>query len=173
MIKIVLVGDTGVGKTSIANRLVCGEYSDTHIPTVGTSFFDLTVNDRKVMLWDTAGQEKYASVTVSYLRNVTIALVVYDMSQPETVDGANRWANRVLDISPSASIVVIGNKKDIAAGGVSYDQGQDLPHVELSAKTGFGIADLHYHLACAVSFPRDEHVNLSPEALPASERVCC
>lgn len=174
MIKVVLVGESGVGKTSIAQRLVCEEYSDTHIPTIGTSFFDLTINDRPVSLWDTAGQEQFAAVTVSYLRNVTIALVVYDMSRPSTVDGANRWANRVLDYSPGASIVVIGNKKDIAADGFSYSPEQCLPHIEVSAKTGYGIADLHYLLAEIVSSSWEEQgPTLSPELLSARERQCC
>ena len=174
MIKVVLVGDSGVGKTSIAQRLVCEEYSDTHIPTVGTSFFELTVNDRPVSLWDTAGQERFASVTVSYLRNVSVALVVYDMSQPDTVEGAARWANRVLSFSPDASIVVIGNKKDIAIDGVSYTPEQYLPYVEVSAKTGHGISDVHYLLSEAVSFSREEQgPSLSPVPLSDNERVCC
>lgn len=174
MIKIVLVGDSGVGKTSIAHRLVCEEYSDMHIPTIGTSFFDLTINDRPVSLWDTAGQEKFSAVTVSYFRNVTIALVVYDMSQPLTVDGANRWANRVLDYSPDANIVVIGNKKDIAADGISYSPEQCLPHIEVSAKTGYGIADLHYFLSDTVSVSQEEQgPSLSPELLSGNKRACC
>lgn len=173
MIKIVLVGDSGVGKTSIAQRLVCEAYSDTHIPTIGTCFHDLTINDRAVSLWDTAGQEQYSSVTVSYLRNVSAALAVYDMSSAATVDGANRWANRVLEYSPGAHVIVIGNKKDIAAGGVSYTSEQCLPHIEVSAKTGYGIQDLHYLLSDVVSASQEEHVVLSPEPLPDNERVCC
>ena len=173
MIKVVLVGDSGVGKTSIAQRLVCGEYSETHIPTIGACFLDLTINDRAVSLWDTAGQEQYASVTVSYFRNVSIALAVYDMSQPKTVDGANRWANRVLDYSPDALIIVVGNKKDIAVSGVSYTSERCLPHIEVSAKTGYGIADLHYLLSDSVPASWEEHVVLSPAPLSGDERACC
>lgn len=174
MIKVVLVGDTGVGKTSIAQRLVCEEYSDAHIPTIGTCFLDLTINGRTVSLWDTAGQEQFASVTVSYLRNVAIALVVYDMSQPETADGATRWANRVLSFSPDASIIVIGNKKDIASGDISYSPGHCVSYIEVSAKTGHGIADLHYLLSDTVSSPRDDQgPTLSPVSLSDSKGSCC
>lgn len=174
MIKVVLVGDTGVGKTSIAQRLVCEEYSDTHIPTIGTSFFDLTVNGRPVSLWDTAGQEQFAAVTISYLRNVAIALVVYDMSQPVTADGATKWANRVLDFSPDARVVVVGNKKDIALSDVSYSPGLSVPYIEVSAKTGYGIADLHYLLSDIVSSAKEiQTPSLSPEFSGSGKGQCC
>lgn len=173
MLKIVLVGDTGVGKTSIAQRLVNEGFSENHIPTVGTCFFDLVVNGRAVSLWDTAGQERFSSITVTYFRNTTIALVVYDMSQPSTIDSANKWCNRVLAYSPDASIVVVGNKRDLITDSTPVTIESGIHHIEVSAKTGHGIADLHYIISDLVSRAEPEPVVSVSWAPPTDDKQCC
>ena len=142
--KCVLVGDTGVGKTSLVSRLVFDEVPSTHIPTIGAAFSELIISGRTLSIWDTAGQEKYASLASMYLRDANLVLVVFDLTVQGGTDRISHWISTALRHSPSASIVVVGNKCDKGSNPIIAQAVAETDHeyVETSAATGAGIYDL-------------------------------
>jgi small GTP-binding protein len=93
--KIVLLGDTGVGKTALADRFVKNLYEDESITTIGATFLTklIQVDDRviRVYIWDTAGQEKYRSLARMYFNNVAAAILVYDITELKSFKGMEAW----------------------------------------------------------------------------------
>lgn len=117
--KVVLLGDSSVGKTSLVYRLVLDKF-DPHLPnTIGAAFISKThtSNDKTVRLeiWDTAGQERYKLLTPMYYRNAKEALVCFDLSCPESsFDRARYWVDQLKILGPSdIKVRVVGNKKDL------------------------------------------------------------
>lgn len=114
-LKCVLLGSSGVGKSSLATRWIQGWFDETPEPTIGAAYLtkQMTVDDTrvKVELWDTAGQERYRSLTPLYYRGAAITIIVYDCTR-ETNDVAE-WRTRVHDESPHAVVVVAATKSDV------------------------------------------------------------
>ena len=116
--KIVVVGASGVGKTSMVQRLVDKIYSDDKQPTIGVEFkcFQTTLGEDTVKLniWDTAGQEKFRSVSKAYFRNAIGALLVFSISDKRSFDELDGWLNDLQSLaSPNAAIILVGNKCDL------------------------------------------------------------
>ena len=116
--KIVIIGDSGVGKSNILSRYVRDEFSIDTKATVGVEFGSkiLTLNNQqiKIQIWDTAGQEKYKSVSSIYYKGAKGALLVYDISRKETFNNINRWINEIKNNSDeNINILLIGNKCDL------------------------------------------------------------
>ena len=116
--KVVIVGDQGVGKTCILQRLIEHRFSSTSSPTVGTSQQYYTVqcsNGRSVTLalWDTAGQEQYHSLSQVYFRDSQAAVVVYDATKTNSVDRVIDWIRKYHEIVPDGFVAVAGNKSDL------------------------------------------------------------
>ena len=113
--KAVLLGESGVGKTSLVVRLVKNEYQQQH-STVGASFFRYaaTVDETTIHfdIWDTAGQERYKSLAAMYYRGAAAALVVYDITLMESFDRARFWIRELRANSPDTIIALVGNKCD-------------------------------------------------------------
>ena len=125
-VKLVLLGDTGVGKSAIVVRFVQGEFSNESKVTVGAAFLakalripghDSTgVTDRvvKFEIWDTAGQERYASLAPLYYRGAGAAVVVYDITSTASFEKARFWVKELQKhASPNINMVLVGNKKDL------------------------------------------------------------
>lgn len=119
LFKVVLLGDSSVGKTSLLNRLITDKF-DPNLPnTIGAAFIskEYTSNDRTVRLdiWDTAGQERYKSLTPMYYRNAKEALVCFDLSCPEaSFERARYWVDQIKTLGPpDIKVRVVGNKKDL------------------------------------------------------------
>jgi small GTP-binding protein len=119
--KIVLIGDIAVGKTSIVRRYVTNEYIDHHYITVGVDYlikYNNIVNnniDYKIglQLWDTAGLERFRSITKMYYTGSSYCIIVFDMSNIESFHNAvNIWLNDVKEFNPNSIIILIGNKYD-------------------------------------------------------------
>ncbi|XP_029386826.1 ras-related protein Rab-17-like isoform X2 [Echeneis naucrates] len=116
--KMVLLGSSGVGKSSLALRFVKDEFKSAS-PTVGCAYLTRVVHLSDVTLrfeiWDTAGQEKYHSITPLYYRGAHVALVVYDISKRETFARAQMWLNELQKqyIQGSTVMWLIGNKTDL------------------------------------------------------------
>lgn len=155
--KVVLLGDSSVGKTSLVHRFTSGQFNPHSANTIGAAFIsiDHTCKDRTVKfeIWDTAGQERYKSLTPMYYRNALVALVCFDLSCPETsFERAKYWIDQLLTMGPSdIKIRVVGNKLDLID---RFDQDGALALIEeycseknigitrTSAKLGEGIAEL-------------------------------
>lgn len=155
--KVVLLGDSSVGKTSLVHRFTSGLFNPHSANTIGAAFIsiDHTFNDRTVKfeIWDTAGQERYKSLTPMYYRNALVALVCFDLSNPETsFERAKYWIDQLLSIGPSdIKIRVIGNKLDLIGnkdqdGALAlieeYCSEKSIHIMRTSAKLGEGITEL-------------------------------
>ena len=119
--KIVIIGDSGVGKSNILSRYVRDEFSIDTKATVGVEFGSkiISINNQqiKMQIWDTAGQEKYKSVSSIYYKGAKGALLVYDISRKETFNNLNRWINEIKNNSDeNINILLIGNKCDLEEG---------------------------------------------------------
>lgn len=114
--KVVLLGESGVGKSSLVLRLVKDEWMSSQHSTVGASFFRhaVNVNGQPVNfdIWDTAGQERYKSLASMYYRGAAAALVVYDITNMDSFERARYWIQQLIANSPETIVVLVGNKID-------------------------------------------------------------
>jgi small GTP-binding protein len=118
IIKIVLIGDSGVGKSNLLTRYLKDEFSIETKSTVGVEFGTkkLTLNNLKIntQIWDTAGQERYRSVTNAYYKGSKGALIVYDITKYESFENIDRWISEIKNNSdPDVTILIVGNKSDL------------------------------------------------------------
>ncbi len=118
--KIVLVGDTAVGKTSILQRYARDVFDDNQETTVGPQFTTRMIDlpsgtgKMKLQIWDTAGQEKYRSVTPIYYRDAAAAICVFDMTHRSTLDDVEKWLSDLKQYAPANIIIgVAANKCDL------------------------------------------------------------
>lgn len=116
--KVVLIGDSGVGKTNILSRYVRDEFSIETKSTVGVEFGSKIIKSNssliKVQIWDTAGQERYKAITNAYYKGTKGALVVYDISRRDTFNSIDRWIGELKNNGEAdVCITLIGNKSDL------------------------------------------------------------
>lgn len=148
--KLVLLGESGVGKSSLALRLMKNEWNEYLSSTVGASFFRYTsqVGDTAVNfdIWDTAGQERYKSLASMYYRGAAAALVVYEITTYESFERAQYWVRELATNSPETLITLVGNKSDLEGSRkVSTEEARryaaelNLLFLEASAKDGSGV----------------------------------
>ena len=117
--KIIVIGDASVGKTNIIKAYTTNSYNENTKPTLGVEFYTKTFEINKdyvmVEIWDTAGQEKYQSVTNSYYRGSQGALIVYDIANEESFNNIDKWLERANEkLNENAKIILVGNKIDLA-----------------------------------------------------------
>ncbi len=119
-IKLVLLGDTAVGKTSIVQRFVYGNYNEENPPTIGASFTSKvmeipnTSETMKLQIWDTAGQEKYKSLASMYYKDATAALLVYDITSQESFENIKFWVKELKDnVGDQLVVAIAANKSDL------------------------------------------------------------
>ena len=116
--KLILIGDSGVGKTNILNKYVNNEFSYSTQSTVGVEFGSKIVKKGektiKLQIWDTAGQERYKSITSAYYKGSKGALIVYDITKKQTFENVDRWIDELKEKgSDNILIMLIGNKSDL------------------------------------------------------------
>ncbi|NXT76640.1 RAB17 protein, partial [Zapornia atra] len=157
--KVVLLGSTAVGKSSLAYRYVKNDFKES-LPTVGCSFFTQTLSLEtgtvKFEIWDTAGQEKYHSVCHLYYRGAHAALLVYDITHKETLNRAKLWLRDLeKEFLPDEIVIaLVGNKTDLAAEReVSTEEGEEfartkgLLFMETSAKSNHLVNEIFTAIA--------------------------
>ena len=118
MFKVVLVGDSFVGKTNILSKYLKNEFHEDSKATVGVEFgskeFNIEGHSIKAQIWDTAGQERYKAITSAYYKGAKGAFVVYDITRKSSYESIDKWVN---DLKATAdkklTIVIIGNKCDL------------------------------------------------------------
>ena len=118
MAKIILIGDSSVGKTNIMSKYLKNQFNENSKATVGVEFgsklFNLNGHNVKAQIWDTAGQEKYKAITGAYYKGSKGAFVVYDITRKETFDSVDKWINDLKMLGdPRLIIIIIGNKCDL------------------------------------------------------------
>ena len=160
--KLVFLGDQGVGKTSIITRFMYDSFDKNYQATIGIDFLSKTMylDDRTVrlQLWDTAGQERFRSLIPSYIRDSSVAVVVYDITNRASFLNTSKWIEDVRnERGNDVIIVLVGNKTDQSERRqVSVEEGEDkstkegIMFIESSAKAGFNIKALFRKLATAL-----------------------
>eukprot|EP00898_Chlorokybus_atmophyticus_P007624 jgi/Chlat1/7863/Chrsp66S07292 len=153
LLKVIILGDSGVGKTSLMNQYVNKKFSNQYKATIGADFLtkEVQVDDRLVtmQIWDTAGQERFQSLGVAFYRGADCCVLVYDVNNAKTFDNLDNWRDEFLiQASPSDSdnfpFVVLGNKVDVDGGNarvISEKKAKawcsskgSIPYFETSAK---------------------------------------
>ncbi|KAF3770215.1 Rab5-like protein ypt51 [Cryphonectria parasitica EP155] len=132
-VKLVLLGEAAVGKSSLVLRFVNNDFQENKEPTIGAAFLtqkcSLPTRTIKFEIWDTAGQERFASLAPMYYRNAQAALVVYDLTKPTSLIKAKHWvAELQRQASPGIVIALVGNKLDLtsaSSGGGAPAGGDD------------------------------------------------
>ena len=154
--KLIFLGDQGVGKSWILNRFMNGTFTEEYQATIGLDFQSKNVQidnqDIHLLLYDTAGQEKFRSLIPMYTRDANIILLVYEVTSKDSFLHLNHWLNDLTTVKKDEVIfVVVGNKTDLEdKREVSREEGEqfakdnDYLFAEVSAKYGEGFEDLFY-----------------------------
>lgn len=187
--KVIMVGDSTVGKTSLVNFYVDKVVCDDFVSTVGVDFKNksLIINDQEIVLqiWDTAGQEKFRSITKSYFRRADAIVVVFDINNRDTFNAVQAWMTSIEEqLDRKVPIALIGNKLDI---------GQQIPYQEIdqvaekykvqyfstSAKTGEGIEECFLYIANSIfenaqnPHEEEEDIQIDKYSGKKGKKDCC
>lgn len=163
--KIVVIGEQNVGKTCILQRLIDNTFNPNTPPTISnsTSKFSCTLSNGKevtLTIWDTAGQEKYRSLTNVYFRDSQAAVIVFDASNKNPKPEIQQWVDSYRNVvGPKCYIIVAANKSDLIPDKQGFrsrlhdleEELKDIPVNIVSAKDGEGIQELFEHVAYKVS----------------------
>ncbi|KAF8820946.1 Rab 5 [Cardiosporidium cionae] len=157
--KLVLLGETSVGKSCLVIKFANGEFPESQAATVGAAFLTQSVNlgDSivKFEIWDTAGQERYRTLAPMYYRNADVAVVVYDITSKFSFDKSKSWISEVYAIQdPNIVIALTGNKDDLEAErevdpevAREFARENGILFMETSAKTGHNVTELFEEIA--------------------------
>jgi small GTP-binding protein len=191
-LKIVVVGDSGVGKTCFLIRFVREFFDGDSQPTLGVEFLTKIIQTERhriqLQLWDTAGQELFRAVTRGYYRGSAGALVLFDVTSRDTFDNIGHWMQDIKDVARSDVVtLLIGNKADLAdnrkisyAEADAFAKANGMIYFEASAKTGTNVPEAFD--ACVTSIERnvdDGAYEVAPQhetvdfQQPESSSTCC
>ncbi|KAD2392879.1 hypothetical protein E3N88_39856 [Mikania micrantha] len=146
LFKLLLIGDSGVGKSCLLLRFADDSYLDSYISTIGVDFKIRTVDQDgktiKLQIWDTAGQERFRTITSSYYRGAHGIIIVYDVTDMESFNNVKQWLSEIdRYASENVNKLLVGNKCDLTdSRAVSYDTAKEfadeigIPFMETSAK---------------------------------------
>lgn len=160
--KLVFLGEQSVGKTSLITRFMYDSFDNTYQATIGIDFLSKTMylEDRTVrlQLWDTAGQERFRSLIPSYIRDSTVAVVVFDITNVNSFQQTSKWIDDVrTERGSDVIIMLVGNKTDLSEKRqVSTEEGEkkarelNVMFIETSAKTGYNVKQLFRRVAAAL-----------------------
>jgi Ras-related protein Rab-5C len=151
-VKVVLIGKSTVGKTSIINYAICGSPSTEVSPTVGANFstkrHEYFSRELLLQMWDTAGQERFRSMTPLYYRGAHVVLLVFAVNDRASFDEVDEWSSSVSrELGNTATLIIVGNKCDLSRT-VTFEDAQkkaaslNANYVETCAITGAGITTL-------------------------------
>eukprot|EP00051_Salpingoeca_urceolata_P026336 m.476933 g.476933 ORF g.476933 m.476933 type:complete len:207 (+) comp20703_c0_seq1:162-782(+) len=155
LLKVIILGDSGVGKTSLMNQYVNRKFSNQYKATIGADFLtkEVMVEDRLVtmQIWDTAGQERFQSLGVAFYRGADCCVLVFDVTVPKTFETLDSWRDEFLiQASPrdpdNFPFVVLGNKVDLENRAISHKRAStwcqnknNIPYFETSAKDNINV----------------------------------
>mmetsp|Transcript_509 Transcript_509/g.947 ORF Transcript_509/g.947 Transcript_509/m.947 type:complete len:215 (+) Transcript_509:344-988(+) len=185
--KLVFLGDLGVGKTAIITRFMYDSFDTQYVATIGIDFLSKTLylEDRTVrlQLWDTAGQERFRSLIPSYVRDSSVAVIVYDITKRASFLNTSKWIEDVrAERGDDVIVMLVGNKTDKSEERqVSTDEGEEharkenVMFIETSAKLGYNIKSLFRRLATSLpgmenQSATEERVNVILKPSPETEQ---
>jgi len=153
LLKLLVLGESGVGKSNLVLRYTDDSFSDLYISTIGVDFkfkqIRLDGKNVKLQIWDTAGQERFRTITQSYYRRAHGVVVVYDVTDAKTFQHVQDWLEDIKKYAPEhIPILLVGNKVDMQSErAIDFYEAQEfakklgLSYKETSARTGQGVAD--------------------------------
>jgi small GTP-binding protein len=151
MFKLLIVGESGVGKTCMLLRFADNLFEEDFLSTIGVDFKvkEIVVDSKRVKLqiWDSAGQERFRNITSSYYRNCSGIIIVYDVTRRDSFDKVTDWISEVRRFVPTVPLIVVGNKCDRedrqvpTADGQGLAEKQGLIFLETSAKANTNIEE--------------------------------
>lgn len=193
--KLVFLGEQSVGKTSLITRFMYDTFDGNYQATIGIDFLSKTMylDDRTVrlQLWDTAGQERFRSLIPSYIRDSSVAIVVYDVTNRESFKSTSKWVEDVrAERGNEVIIALVGNKTDLNdKREVSTEEGEqrakeynNVMFLETSAKAGHNVMPLFKKIAQALPGGNDAQtdgaaphhtIDVSAQAEPEQKTSSC
>ena len=188
--KIIVIGDSGVGKSCLTNRATTNLFEETYSATVGFEFlsFNVKINDKvvKLQIWDTCGQELYRSLITNFYRNSSLAIIVYAINSKDSFDNIEIWLRELRTHSnPDAKVFLIGNKIDLEnERKITKEQGENYAKtnkldlfIESSAKTGFNSKKIFIKAAKMLYDEHlkykdvEENINANTESQPDQKKL--
>jgi len=180
--KLVFLGDSAVGKSCIVSRFIRGDFSEFQEPTIGAAFNTGTIEleDIKIRfeIWDTAGQERYRSLAPMYYRGASAAVIVYDITNIESFEGAKLWVSEIKRRGNSECIIsIIGNKSDLKDNRkvsvkkvTEYADTNNISYMEVSAKAGVNINNMFENIAKRIPTELSNNTNKSTKLISSSSK---
>ena len=174
--KIIVIGDSGVGKSCLTTKAVKNNFEDYYQATVGFEFltFNMKINEFviKMQIWDTCGQEIYKSLISNFYRNSSLAVILYSIDNKESFEHAENWLNDLKSqANPDVRVFLVGNKADLEEQGqvtkeeglkFKNDQGLDM-FMETSAKTGYNARNVLIEAAKLLYADYLKYVEANPQ----------
>lgn len=186
LLKVIILGDSGVGKTSLMNQYVNKKFNAQYKATIGADFLtkEVTVDDRLVtmQIWDTAGQERFQSLGVAFYRGADSCVLVFDVVQPKTFDNLDSWRDEFLiQAGPrdpdNFPFVVLGNKIDIDNRVVAQKRALawcqakgNIPYFETSAKEAINVEQAFQVIARNALKQESEEDIYLPDTIDVTEQ---
>ena len=177
--KLIVIGDSGVGKSCLTNNAIKNTFDDAYNATVGFEFFtfNIKLNNKvvKLQIWDTCGQELYRSLITNFYRNSSLAIIVYAINSKDSFENIEMWLRELRTHSnPDAKVFLIANKIDLEnERKITKEQGENFCKmnklnlfIEASAKTGFNSKKI-FIKAAKMLF--DEHLKYKDADIPNVE----
>ena len=183
LMKLIVIGDSGTGKSSLLHRFVEDAFSEEQTQTIGVEFgakvVQLLGKRVKLQIWDTAGQERYKSVTRSYYRGAVGCLIVYDITNRASYEHVPQWLADVRQLAGNDVVVmIVGNKSDLANADKRmvqhneasiFAQENGLMHFETSASTGELVSDAFLKVAKTAMSKTDVEAPTNEESVVTLE----
>ena len=159
LFKMLIIGDSGVGKSSLMNRFSDNVFSESYINTIGVDFKIRTieVNGKiiKLQIWDTAGQERFRTIVSSYYRGAHGIMIVFDITDKDSFNNVSMWNDEIKKYASSnVKTILIGNKADFESKrqvdyseAKEYADNNNMSYYETSAKTALNVEKSFFELA--------------------------
>jgi small GTP-binding protein len=194
LFKLLLIGDSGVGKSCLLLRFADDTYTESYISTIGVDFKIRTVEldgkTIKLQIWDTAGQERFRTITSSYYRGAHGIIVVYDVTDAESFNNVKQWLHEIdRYASENVNKLLVGNKSDLTSKrAVSFDQGKEfadtlgIEFLETSAKSANNVEKAFMTMAAQIKSrmkpqpvggAAPKGTKLTSTQVPSSGGGCC
>ncbi|CAI2347442.1 unnamed protein product [Caenorhabditis sp. 36 PRJEB53466] len=184
-VKVVVVGESGAGKTALLTSFLDNSFDEDPLTTIGIDFKHKIVQLKdgqpiRLQLWDTAGQERFRQLTPAYIRSARVALLVIDLSDENAVEHLIRWKGMIdRNKSDYTATFIVGNKCDLVGEKrpprlmAAIKETKD-EYIETSAKTRKNIKELFSMVACR-PFPEheDSEIVLLNQPRPSDRKLCC
>jgi len=193
LFKLLLIGDSGVGKSCLLLRFADDTYTESYISTIGVDFkirtIDLDGKTIKLQIWDTAGQERFRTITSSYYRGAHGIIVVYDTTDLESFNNVKQWLHEIdRYASDNVNKLLVGNKSDLTSKrAVSFDQAKEfadslgIEFIETSAKNSTNVEKAFMMMASQIkarykpvtAAGNNNGVNLQGQSVNQKQGGCC